>query len=159
MVMVCILLALILSIAMPVFTQTVSRQRMIALVNELNGFLHRSVSEAALRNHHLYILIDKAENTEGLPLWHLKLFDADQDQESSPILALESDCLEGISFVPHYLNQRIEIDGVREKISNGHLLFYPQQHVDQALKIITSFGASRIRVCGAKQEVYGYPQC
>jgi type IV fimbrial biogenesis protein FimT len=162
-VVVCLILTSILSISIPMFTQTVSRQKMVSFAHELNGFLHRSVAEAVLRNHHLYILITQADSDTGAehvtPVWNLTLFDADLGQGASPVFALESHFLDGLVLVPRYLNQRIEVDGVREKISNGHLLFYSDQNPDNALKIITSFGAGRIRICGATQAIYGYPRC
>ena len=149
-------LAILFSVALSSFS-TLSRQtKMVSLASSLQSFLYQAKSEAIYRNRDLWghFIIDNSQGAVGE--WELQVTDSDQPG-AEVLMHFSGQSYTNIIFDTRL--HRMKFDGVRGKISNNSIEFYPANDMDLRLKVVTSYGAGRIRICAEQSEIYDYPIC
>ncbi len=125
---------------------------------QIRNFLSEAKSLAMVRNQVLRIDIDEGD-AKAEKSWVLVLRSGSKKTgQPGQILQQHKGSLD---FDMHsgYLHNQIFIDGVKGKMSSGFLLLSRVGSDGPALKIITSYGAGRIRVCAVGEVVNGFPLC
>ncbi|WP_165310526.1 GspH/FimT family pseudopilin [Vibrio ziniensis] len=152
-------LTILLSASIPNFYQFQQRQKIKALAQELHGFLIQAKSEAVYRNTDLWAHIRFDSNPTFTGDWEIRLTNSDKDTQGETIQLLNGNRYRDVIFSSSYLSNQIKFDGVRGKITNGHLSLSSIMSTQKKLQFKSSFGASRILICGEGEALYGYPMC
>ncbi|XAW90724.1 GspH/FimT family pseudopilin [Vibrio sp. CDRSL-10 TSBA] len=152
-----VILSILLAVAIPDFSQVTGRETMRSLAAQLQGFIHNAKSQAVLRNRDLWgHIVWDADNDSH---WRLILSDSSEPGSGERLMTLDGGEFSAVSLSATFARDRIQFDGVRGKVSNGSFYFQPDGKGSAALRLTTSFGASRVMVCSPEEESYGYPKC
>jgi type IV fimbrial biogenesis protein FimT len=151
-------LSILLVTVAPSFKNIIETNKMHRLANELHGFMIQAKSEAVFHNQDLWAHIDVASDPVDTGEWFITLTNS-KVPGGTPILFLSGSQFYGITFDPDYSSQQIKFNGVTGKVKNGSIYFKPVGAMNKTLRLKSSFGASRIVICGEKEAVYGYPKC
>ncbi len=135
------------------------KQKIVQLASELQGFLLQAKSEAVFLNQDLWAHIDLDSNPTHNGQWTIRLTNSDIDGRGKVIQVLNGAKFHGVAVFSNYVSNQIKFDGVRGKITNGHLQLSLLRAPEKILTVRSSFGASRVIVCGVGGPLYGYPQC
>ncbi|PNH81004.1 GspH/FimT family pseudopilin [Vibrio diazotrophicus] len=152
-------LTTLLYFSAPNFYQFQQKQRIITLAQDLHGFLVQAKSEAIYRNQDLWAHIHLSNDPTRPELWEIRLTDSDQNNRGQTIQVMSGVKYRDVIFSSEYASNQIKFDGVRGKITNGHLSLSLVLFAGKRLLLKSSFGASRIIVCGESEALYGYPKC
>ncbi|WP_172561966.1 GspH/FimT family pseudopilin [Vibrio furnissii] len=152
-------LSAMLVFAAPNFQRFSQQHQMQTLASELQGFLQQAKSEAVFRNQDLWAHIVMDSNPSSTGLWQIILNDSDSVSAGSALLVMSGQPFRHIKVTSNFSSDQVKFDGVRGKIKGDSIFFSPVADANQQLKLSTSFGASRIIVCGEQGAVYGYPKC
>jgi len=145
--------------AAPNMHQFQQKNKIVQLASDLQGFLFQAKSEAVLRNQDLWAHIRMDANPSSTGNWSIRLTDTDIDGGGESIQVLSGQKYHGVTLVSGYVSNQIKFDGIRGKITNGHLKLSLSSTPERSLSLISSFGGSRIIVCGDGGDFHGYPQC
>lgn len=145
--------------AVPSYSALSDYFKMTQLARSLESFLHQARAEAVYRNQDLWAHVEVSQRPDVSGEWQIWLSDSDESGKGAVLLRFSGQRYHGIAFESQFSSEQIKFDGVRGKIKNGSIYLYPKQHRERALRIGTSFGASRIKLCGLEGEQYGYPAC
>ena len=120
-------------------------------------FIDDAKSLARMRNQILWIEINEGDTYLSSD-WHLRLrTSTDVSSMDNVLQQFSGDA--SLSLYSGFLNDQIMIDGLKGKTSNGSLKFNSKQAGVPTLKVITSYGAGRIRVCSEEEKLDGIPLC
>ncbi len=148
----------LLSMSLPSFS-TFSRQaQMTSLATSLPNFLYQAKSEAIFRHQDLWAHFILPSSGQSPGEWEIQIRDS-QQLDGQLVMRFSGAPYTNINIVPDFSANQIKFDGVRGKIKNGSIAFYDLQDQSKSLKLLTSYGASRIRICGENGAAYGYPNC
>ncbi len=154
-----LVMSVLLLWATPKFLVFQQKSRLIELTSELQGFLIQAKSEAVFRNQDLWAHIRLDTNPSSTGDWSIRLTDTDVDGSGRSIQILSGKRYQGVSLFSDYISNQIKFDGIRGKITNGNLSLSLSSLPEQRLSLRSSYGASRIVVCGIGGAYYGYPKC
>lgn len=143
----------------PKFQHFQQQNKIVQLASELQGFLIQAKSEAVYRNQDLWAHVRLDTNPSSSGDWSIRLTNTDVDGGGTSILTLSGNKYRGIHFFSDYVSDQIKFDGVRGKITNGNFSLSLSGSPEWKLSLRSSFGASRIKVCGIGGDHYGYPKC
>ncbi len=149
----------LLLIAAPSFHLFQQKHKIVQLASELQGFLIQAKSEAVFMNQDLWAHIELDSNPSHTGGWTIRLTNSDVDGRGKVIQVFNGAKFTGVAVFSNYVSNQIKFDGVRGKITNGHLKLSLSDEPEKVLNVRSSFGASRIIVCGVGGPLYGYPQC
>ncbi len=149
----------LLLLAVPSFHLFQKKHKIVRLASELQGFLIQAKSEAVFMNQDLWAHIELDNNPSHTGGWTIRLTNSDVDGRGKVIQLLNGAKFDGVAVLSNYVSNQIKFDGVRGKITNGHLKLFLPNEPEKVLTVRSSFGASRIIVCGLGGPLYGYPQC
>ncbi|USD41770.1 GspH/FimT family pseudopilin [Vibrio sp. SCSIO 43135] len=152
-------MAAILLAAAPSFSSLTTASQMTRLADELLGFMNQAKSEAVFRNQDLWAHINVATIPDDSGTWSITLTDSDAPGSGTALLTMSGKPFTNIALEPVYSSEQVKFGGVRGKVKAGSMYFYPTEQTSKKLKLSTSYGASRILVCGVGGDVYGYPEC
>lgn len=156
-----IVLAVLLSTAIPSFSGLNEKLKMQRLAGELQAFFMQAKSEAVLRNQHVYLhFIQDGELDSGE--WALIISDSltiPQNRnvaKKNTLMYLDGSPFKGVSI--HLPTLVLRFDGVNGKPNqNGNIAFSIGAKKSLVFKFHTR---SRYRVCGDDEgELYGFPSC
>ncbi|NOI12520.1 GspH/FimT family pseudopilin [Vibrio hepatarius] len=154
-----VVLTAMMAFAVPSFSALSGQTKMTQLASSLQTFLHQAKSEAVFRNQDLWAHIDIPTNPDSTGSWRIVLTDADTPGVGTTFKVFSGSPFINISVAPNYVSDQIKFDGVRGKITGGSISFYPADDSSEELVLKSSYGASRILVCGEGGSRYGYPAC
>ncbi|AIW13349.1 GspH/FimT family pseudopilin [Vibrio tubiashii] len=154
-----LVLAVILSVAVPSFHNLHLNSQMLRAANELNGFLNQARSEAIWRNRDLWAHFTFTSSPVLAKDWTVTLTDSDTRGEGNKILFLQGTSFKDLQLDWTYTADRIKFDGLRGRIKDGSLSFYPEGHASQALIVKSSYAGNRIMLCALSESSYGFPNC
>ncbi len=151
-------MAILLSVSLPNFSALSGQAQMTSLASSLQGFLYQAKSEAIYRNQDLWahFVMPNSEATQGQ--WEIQLTDS-QGEDGEVLMRFSGAPYAQIEVIPNFTADQIKFDGVRGKINNGSIEFHQVNLQTKSLKLSTSYGASRIKICGEHGAAYGYPNC
>ncbi len=135
------------------------KQTIVRLASELQGFFVQAKSEAIFRNKDLWAHIELDRNPTISGRWTIRLTESQNVNSGETIQIMSGKNYRNILFGSNYPLNRVKFDGVRGKVNNGRLRFALASAPEKTLDLRSSFGASRIIVCGEGDSFYGYPRC
>lgn len=153
------LLSVVLTFSVPSFKSLTENHQINSLADELQGFMLQAKSEAVFRNQDLWAHLVMDSNPSSTGKWKILLKDSDDVSAGTTLLQLNGQAFRNIWIYSEFSSDQVKFDGVRGKVKNGSLYFYSASDSRKKLKLSTSFGASRIIICGQQGAYYGYPQC
>lgn len=153
------IMTVLLAFVAPNLYRYQQKQKIMNLASELQGFLIQAKSEAVFRNQDLWAHIGLSSDPARPELWEIRLTDSDQNHQGQTIQLLSGEKYRDIVVSSGYSSNQIKFDGVRGKITNGHLGLSFISSTGNELLLKSSFGASRIIVCCEAEALYGYPKC
>ncbi len=153
------IMSVLLAFAAPNLYLYQQKHKIMNLASELQGFLIQAKSEAVFRNKDLWAHIEMDSNPTSTGKWSIRLTDSESLGAGETIQVMAGDKYRNILFQSNYMSNQIKLNGIRGKITNGTLSFALANALDKTLNLRSSFGASRIIVCGEGGEFYGYSQC
>lgn len=156
---VCGLLALMLSLAVPGFGQMSAALQMRRAVSEIKGFMDQSRSEAVLRNQDLWAHISDTSNATSKGYWKLTLTNSEWVGEGEVILVIDSRSFPSIAIDWNYSVDQIKFDARRGRVKNGTLSLYLVDDEQQMLRVKSSFSNNRVMICGVGEARFGYSVC
>ncbi|NLS14111.1 prepilin-type N-terminal cleavage/methylation domain-containing protein [Vibrio sp. SM6] len=152
----CVVVAALLSFAVPSFRDIQQRAQITRLAEELNGFLLNAKSEAALRNQDLVVAISSTkETTVSDGGWVLSL----QDPSGKELQQVSGVNFPNTTFTHNYSSKKITFDNVRGWPTGGAFNIAPLASVSHTVEVRLSNPPGRIRLCGASQPVGHYEEC
>jgi len=154
-----VVMSTLLFVAAPNLYLFQQKHKIVQLASELQGFLIQAKSEAIYRNKDLWAHIEMDNNPSLTGDWSIRLTNSELSGVGDTIQIMSGDKYRNIQFESGYVSDQIKFDGVRGKVNNGSLRFALANVPEQQLNLKSSFGASRIIVCGKGGAFYGYPQC
>lgn len=151
------ILGISLGLVVPKFTQTLVVEQAKTKTVQLMHFLQEAKSIALARNQMLWIDIELDNQNTAQP-WQLILHtSATENQPEQVLLTFFGEREFDLNW--GYAQNQIFIDGRKGKMANGYLQITPRQSDMPCLKIITSYGAGRLRRCSVGKKVNGFPLC
>lgn len=147
-----VIMGILLSIGFGYAITTQRSQQIQSAGQELLSFIETAKSVAHSRRTSMWIDI---QSTSEAGEWSLDLM----SQDDSRVLVLNGQRFPLVSLQVNYREERILLLGERGKISNGSLVITSSTDAAQGLKLITSYGAGRVRLCSIKGAAYGYLAC
>jgi len=153
------IMSVLLAFAAPNLYLYQQKHKIRNLASEIHGFLVQAKSEAVFRNKDLWAHIEMDSNPTVTGMWSIRVTDSETSGVGETIQVMAGDKYRNIHFQSNYLSNQIKFNGIRGKISNGTLRFALTDLIEKPLNLRSSFGASRIIVCGEGGEFYGYSQC
>lgn len=147
-----VIVGVLLSIGLSYSLVTQRTQQIKSAGEELLSFVETAKSIAQSRKTPMWIDVRSSTQVGD---WSLHLAD-ELDPES---LILDGQRFPLVALHITYLDDRIVLLGERGKISNGSLTLMTDNDADEGLKLITSYGAGRVRLCSVSGAAYGYPAC
>lgn len=154
-----LLLAVLLSAAVPSFSTLNTTVKMKRVANELMGFMLQSRSEAIMRSRVLWVhIVERHPHSQGGG-WRLILTDSESAAAGKVIMVLDGQAFKSVGLDWNYSRDRIKFDGLRGRVNNGSLNFYVVSDDQQVLRLKSSFSANRIMLCGIGEKQFGYPAC
>lgn len=154
-----ILIALLMSAAIPSMLQMSHALQMKRAANELKGFMMQSRSEAIARNQDLWAHITDLGSEQQAGLWRITLTDSEVVDRGETILLIDGRTFASIKLSWNYTSDRIRFYGVRGRVENGSLEIYVEGESDHKLRLKSSFFANRVVVCAEGAEHFGYAAC
>ncbi len=152
-------MSLLLAFAAPNLYLYQQKHKIMNLASELQGFLIQAKSEAVFRNQDLWAHIDLDSNPSLTGNWSIRVTDSETPGAGETIQVMSGAKYRNILVESGYVSNQIKFNGIRGKITNGTIRFALSDAPEKALNLRSSFGASRIIVCGEGGEFYGYSQC
>ncbi len=147
-----VVLGVLLAVAAPNFSSMSSSSKMTRLAPEVHGFLLSARSEAVFRNQSLYVhfVVSSSstakQNASGD--WQLVLTDGTNYSSSNKLLVLDGSPYNDVTVQFSYSNQKyFEIDGIRGRLANGNVKFYPNALTSQWLQVKSAYKSGRVRIC------------
>lgn len=153
------IMTVLLAFVAPNLYRYQQKQKIINLASELQGFLIQAKSEAVFRNQDLWAHIGLSSDPARPELWEIRLTDSEQNNQGQTIQLMSGEKYRDVVISSGYSSNQIKFDGVRGKITNGHLGLSFVFSTGNELLLKSSFGASRIIVCSEAEALYGYPKC
>lgn len=150
------LLAGLTAWALPSFQYFRQDRNMARLASGLLGYVQQAKSMAKYRHQDLWVHLTLLSNSSDY--WALALTNSDQ-AGSEDLAHFSGKPYQGITLSSTFRSDRIKIYALRGKITSGSITFYSSSQPERALKLITSYGAGRVRICAPDGEDYGYPSC
>ena len=147
-----VIIGILLGIGFGYAITTQRSQQIQSAGQELQSFVETAKSIAHSHRSSMWIDI---QSTNEAGEWSLDLM----SQDDSRVLVLNGQRFPLVSLQVNYREDRILLLGERGKISNGSLIMTINTDLSQGLKLITSYGAGRVRVCSIKGAAYGYSAC
>lgn len=144
------LVALSLSLAIPSISNVIQHSRIDNCAQAVFHFISHAKSLAITRNTNVILTAEKGVTHSD---WTLV---ARTENSSLQLMSFAGNAYPGTQIHLGYLNDQLLIHGHSGKYSNGHILISSKDH---SLKLISAFGASRLRVCRVHQASSGYPLC
>ncbi len=151
-------MALVVGLSTPNFSSVSTQTQMTSLASSLQSFLYQAKSEAIFRNQDLWAHFIMPESHKQQSEWLIELTDSER-QGGTVLMTFSGAPYRQIKLSPDFSANQIKFDGVRGKIKNGSIEFHAIHNTQKSLKLVTSYGASRIRICGKNGSAYGYPNC
>jgi type IV fimbrial biogenesis protein FimT len=152
------IISISLCFAIPSLTSRLGTEHAKSTANALSDFILEAKFISATRNLVLWILIDEGDIEEGRE-WTLTLTPSsdktDDNYQELRVLKGEGN----VSLHSGYMHDRIYIEGVKGKVGSGYLQLSSDQPGIPILKVVTSYGAGRVRVCAVEESIDGFPQC
>lgn len=152
------ILSLLVAIALPQMSSSLTQEQAKSTANSLAHFISEAKSIAIIRNQKLWIKISPGDISQGVP-WSLALASSVEQANQPTHQLLFYQGSDNIQLESGYPFDQIMLDGVKGKISNGHLLLDSAETRVPDLKVISSYDAARIRVCAVEEAIDGFPQC
>ncbi|MCL9783918.1 GspH/FimT family pseudopilin [Vibrio sp. S4M6] len=152
-----VLLASLMAWAIPNYQDLANSRQMHRFSSELLGLVDLAKSEAVYRNKELLLKVQPIVGDSSIG-WQLILIASDPSSVSV-LASLSSQSFAQLTMEMTYPGNQIKFYPKRGKVSSGHLMFYSKLHPDKRLKLITSYGAGRIRLCSLSSRAYGYSDC
>ena len=166
-----VIVGVIANASIPLFGQTINRNRAKGFVTELEWFLIAAKSESIARNQILsvhYVRNDENHNhyqSDGE--WLIALVTKQNSEEiidiataqSNAITLLNGEKFKGIDFkIGHMSFQQFDIEPIRGS-SNRSGSYWIQDSSEQQVKVMMNVGTGRIRSCGYSGSYLGYRHC
>ena len=128
--------------------------RMTSAAHDLAAFVNTAKAMSIKQRQTLTISVIRTNETSA---WLLELTEQNPNLNSKPLLILDGARYPHVALNARYAEAQLLLFGQRGKLSNGHFEFFISSN--KALKLITSYGGGRLRICGKEESVYGYPSC
>jgi Tfp pilus assembly protein FimT len=144
--------------AFPRMSTSLAQEKAKSTATSLAHFISEAKSIAIIRNQKLWIKISLGDISQGIP-WSLALASSVEQASQPAHQLLFYQGSDNIQLESGYLYDQIMLDGIKGKISNGHLLLNSAETRVPDLKVISSYDAARIRVCAVEEAIDGFPQC
>ncbi|KGY12452.1 pilus assembly protein FimT [Vibrio tubiashii] len=154
-----VVLGCLLAIGLPSFRSLSIDAQMVRAANELNGFFNQARSEAIKRNCDLWAHFSFDSYPALAHEWRLTLTESETAGAGETLLVLQGSIFKSLKLDWSYTANKIKFSGLRGRIKDGSLSFYPDGQQSDALRIKTSFAGNRVMVCGVSRSRYGFPRC
>ena len=148
----------------PQWQQRGDRLMLKAAVAAVDGLIQQAQLRA-LTQHWDVTLVSRS-SAQG---WQLAICDSQSTQRqvkcpaqaslAAPHLRLSQTDYPKVDVSLHYAGDGLRIGHHQGRLSNGHFRLSLAGDTSKTIKIITAYGANRIRVCALGAGFYGYPAC
>lgn len=91
--------------------------------------------------------------------WKLTLSDADNLSSGKILSIIDSTAYPKLSVKGAYLDNKMAFYAERGKVSSGNIAIQPRASAEYGVKIITSYGAARVRLCTQGIHSDEWPDC
>lgn len=150
------LLASLLSWAVPNFQNIMDSRNTSRFATELMGLVYLAKSEAVLRNQDLWLQFQPTQEESDALVIEL----TDSSEATGEVIStLTSEHFRHVVIENNYQDNKVKFYARRGKMTSGSIIFYSSLQPNKRLKLITSFGAGRIRLCAVDGSAYGYSNC
>lgn len=99
------------------------------------------------------------ENDIPSSSWKLTLSDTNNLSSGKTLSIIDSTAYPKLSVKGAYLDNKMAFYSERGKVSSGNIAIQPRSSVEFGVKIITSYGAARIRLCTQGIHSDEWPDC
>ncbi|MDW6092248.1 prepilin-type N-terminal cleavage/methylation domain-containing protein [Vibrio rhizosphaerae] len=163
LVVVMALLSLSLLLVVPQFSRQMEQEQLKTAVSEVQAFILRARSLAITHHQNLWLhLISQSPSLTDNGIsrsWLLRVTTAEDRHQGQHLLTLSGQRYRQISIRSGFPQDRLFIDGHSGKLGNGSITFLARNTPERQIKVITSYGAGRVRHCSVGTAIYGYPAC
>ncbi|MHA2940295.1 pilus assembly FimT family protein [Vibrio sp. RC27] len=143
--------------AIPQMAPSLEVEKVASTARDVMQFIDDAKSLARMRNQALWIEVYEG-SADSSSRWYLRLrTSTDTTTMGNVLQQLVGE--HSLKLDSGYLNDKILIDGLKGKVSNGSLKFSSASSNSPVLKVITSYGAGRIRLCSLEEKLDGIPLC
>ncbi|WNJ95859.1 prepilin-type N-terminal cleavage/methylation domain-containing protein [Vibrio ruber] len=163
LVVVIALLSLSLLLVVPQFSQQMEKEQLKTAVSDVQAFILQARSLAITHHQnlwlHLIALSSSFVDKDTSPDWLLQVSTSEDRHKGQRLLSLSGHHYPKIIVRSGFSHNRLFIDGHSGKLGNGSLTLRGRNAPERQIKVITSYGAGRVRYCSVGTAVYGYPVC
>ncbi|QMV13657.1 pilus assembly FimT family protein [Vibrio spartinae] len=163
LVVVIALLSLSLLLVVPQFSQQMEKEQLKTAVSDVQAFILQARSLAITHHQNLWLhLISPSSSATDKYLsldWLLRVSTAEDASKGQRLLTLSGQRYRKILVRSGFPQNRLFIDGHSGKLGNGSITLSARSTPERQIKVITSYGAGRVRYCSVGTAIYGYPAC
>ncbi len=162
LVVVIALLSLSLLLVVPQFSQQMDKEQLKTAVSDVQAFILQARSLAITHHQNLWLHLifpSSATDNDASPGWQLRVSTAEDRSEGHRLLTLSGQRYRKILVRSGFPQNRLFIDGHSGKLGNGSITLSARNTPERQIKVITSYGAGRVRHCSVGTAIYGYPAC
>ncbi|MDW6003328.1 GspH/FimT family pseudopilin [Vibrio mangrovi] len=157
------LLSLSLLMVAPQFSRQMEKEQLKTAVSEVQELIIQARALAITHHQQLWLhLVSQTSFLSDDPndsQWQLRVSTDEESQKGQRLLVLSGAQYPKIALQSGLTQDRLFIDGHSGKLGNGSITLLARNTPDRRIKVITSYGAGRIRSCSSGMAIYGYPAC
>ncbi len=150
------LLSIGLTLAVPGMDRLNENIQIRSCSNEIYHLIQHAKALSVSQKRPFWLLFQNETNLTG---WKLVLSDADNLTTGKTLSVIDSTAYPKLSVKGAYLDNKMAFYAERGKVSSGNIAIQPRSSAESGVKIITSYGAARVRLCTQGIHSDEWPDC
>jgi type IV fimbrial biogenesis protein FimT len=151
-----VILAFGVMLAMPGTARLEDNVEIRSCVNDIYQLIQHAKALSVSQKKPFWLIMSDDEDKSD---WKLILSDNSVFTDGHKLSSIESTAYPRLSVKGSYLDNKMAFYASRGKVSSGNILIQSRDFPDVSVKIISSYGAARVRICAQGGVSEQWPSC